>query len=144
MEEQPIIVERLLEANVSTVWKAITDHREMAKWYFDLEAFEPKVGFAFEFRAGEPGKEYLHICKVTEVVPERKLSYSWRFDQDPGMSLVSFALFRQKDQTLIILTHSGVGSFDASNPALARTQFVKGWEQIIGINLKGYLEDQKK
>lgn len=144
MEQQPIIVERLLDADVPTVWKAITDRDEMAKWYFNLEAFEPKVGYEFAFRAGEPGKEYLHICKVTEVVPERKLSYSWRFEGDPGRSLVSFALFSQKSQTQIILSHSGTDSFNPEDPALDRSQFVKGWEQIIGISLKGYLEGLRK
>lgn len=139
MEIKPIVVERLLDAEVATVWKAITDRDEMAKWYFDLEAFEPKIGFEFEFKAGEPGKEYLHICKVTEVVAPRKLSYSWKFGGDEGLSLVSFALFSQKEQTQIILTHSGVENFNQADPALHRINFVKGWEEIIGINLPTYL-----
>lgn len=144
METKPIEVERLLDADVATVWNAITDPAQMAKWYFDLEHFEPRIGFEFEFKAGEPGKEYLHICKVTEVVAPRKLSYSWRFGGDDGVSLVSFALFRQKEKTQIILTHIGVENFNQDDPALQRIQFVKGWEEIIGINLPAYLAERTK
>ncbi|HTN37754.1 MAG TPA: SRPBCC domain-containing protein [Arachidicoccus sp.] len=143
MDPKPIVVERLLNADVATVWKAITDRDEMAKWYFDLAEFQARVGFTFQFTAGDPAKPYVHYCKITEVVPEKKLSYTWRFEGDPGVSLVSFGLFKQGDQTRIVLTHTGVETFSPDDPALDRMNFVGGWEQIIAVNLKSYLEGGK-
>nr|WP_231635095.1 hypothetical protein [Pedobacter sp. PACM 27299] len=32
------------------------------------------------------------MCKVTTVIPEKQLSYSWKYDQFPGEMLVSFTL----------------------------------------------------
>ena len=44
----------------------------MKKWYFDLESFNPKVGFTFSFLGGEEGgKQYLHLCEITEVIVEK-------------------------------------------------------------------------
>ncbi|HRG88609.1 MAG TPA: SRPBCC domain-containing protein, partial [Chitinophagales bacterium] len=62
---EPFVIERLLNAPVALVWKAISNKEEMKKWYFDLAAFKPEVGFEFSFTAGSETKQYLHLCKVT-------------------------------------------------------------------------------
>ena len=31
-------------------------------------------------------KQWLHLCKVVEVIPQRKLSYSWKHDGYEGDS----------------------------------------------------------
>ena len=81
MDNQPIRIERMLNAPISKVWQAISDKNEMKKWYFDLEPFNPKVGFTFSFLGGEEGgKQYLHLCIITEVIVEKKLTYSWQYD----------------------------------------------------------------
>lgn len=141
MKNQPIIVERIFNAPVKKVWKGITDKDEMKKWYFDLSEFRPEKGFKFEFTGGDTkGKLYLHLCEITEVVPNQKLSYSWRYDGIEGNSLVTFELFEQDDKTLLRLTHEGVETFISDNPDFARGSFEKGWDHIINISLKNYLE----
>ena len=45
---------------------------EMKKWYFDLAEFKAEVGFKFQFSGGPPEKQYLHLCEVTEIIPEKK------------------------------------------------------------------------
>jgi uncharacterized protein YndB with AHSA1/START domain len=49
MNVEPIVTERLFDAPVATVWKALTDKSKMKKWYFDLPDFKPEKGFQFEF-----------------------------------------------------------------------------------------------
>ena len=49
MDNKALIIERVFEANIQQVWKAIANKDEMKEWYFNLEAFEPKVGFEFQF-----------------------------------------------------------------------------------------------
>ncbi len=36
MENKPIVFERVLNASISKVWKALTDKDKMKNWYFDL------------------------------------------------------------------------------------------------------------
>ena len=138
--ESQIIIEQEIKASQAIVWKALTDREQMKQWYFDLEEFRAEPGFRFEFYGGEPGKQYLHLCEVKEVVKERKLSYTWKYESDPAVTLVSFDLIPAGEGTLVKLTHSGVDNFDSSNPDLARKNFVAGWTEIIGSNLKAFVE----
>jgi len=141
MDNIPIIVERSFSTSPSKVWKAITDKNEMKKWYFDLAEFKPEKGFKFQFRGGpSPEKQYLHLCEITEVVPEKKLKYSWRYDGYAGNSFVTFELFDQGNKTLLKLFHSGLETFPKDNPDFAAENFVKGWDHIINVSLKQYLE----
>lgn len=140
MENLPLMLERVFNAPVSKVWAALTDADEMKQWYFDLPGFKPETGFKFEFTGGhDDGIQYLHLCEVTEVIPERKLSYSWRYDGYAGNSLVTFELFAQGDQTLLRLTHAGLETFPKANPDLAVKNFVEGWNHIINLSLRQYL-----
>jgi len=112
----------------------------MKQWYFDLAEFRPEVGFEFQFTGGTEEHSYLHLCRITEVVPGRKLTYSWRYEGYAGNSFVTFELFAEGDKTRLKLTHAGLETFPASNPDLRRENFEAGWTQIIGTNLKNYLE----
>ncbi|HMG16656.1 MAG TPA: SRPBCC domain-containing protein, partial [Saprospiraceae bacterium] len=74
MDNLPIIVERIFNAPASKIWSALTDKNEMKKWYFDLKEFKAEVGFKFQFYGGpEDGIQYLHLCEITEVIPNKKL-----------------------------------------------------------------------
>ena len=140
MDVQPIVVERLLNAPAEKVWKAITDKDQMKLWYFDIAEFNPVVGFEFRFTAGSEKKKYLHICKITEVVVGKKLTYSWRYDGYQGMSYVTFELVKEGNQTRLKLTHNVVESFPPNDPDFARESFLGGWTHIIGTSLPGFVE----
>ena len=141
MENQPIIIERTFNAPVSKVWKSITDKTEMKKWYFDLAEFKAEKGFKFQFSGGpSPEKQYLHLCEITEVIPEKKLSHSWRYNGNAGNSFVTFELSAQENKTKLLFTHSGIETFPKENPDLAKHNFVAGWDHIISTSLKEYLE----
>ncbi len=137
--ELPLVLERVYSAPVERVWKALTDKKEMKKWYFDLPAFKPEVGTEFEFTASKDDVKYRHLCKVTEVVPDRKITYSWRYDGYEGISFVTFELFRESGKTRLKLTHAGLETFPKSNPDLAPENFQNGWTFILGESLKKYL-----
>ena len=140
---EPFVIERIYNAPVNKVWKAISDKTEMKQWYFDLAEFKTEVGFEFQFYAGDEKKQWLHFCKITQVVPGRKLSYSWRYDGYPGISYVSFELFPDADKTRLKLTHTGLESFPGDTvPELRKENFAEGWTQIIGTSLKEFLEKE--
>ena len=116
----------------------------MKQWYFDIEKFKPEVGFEFRFEGRNENKSYLHLCKITEVIPGKKLTYSWRYDGYKGISFVTFELFEENDKTRLKLTHEGLETFPINNPDFAKENFVEGWTQIIGSLLKEYVENPVK
>ena len=140
MTVTPIVMERTFNASIAKVWQAITNNEQMKQWYFNLPEFKPEVGFEFQFFAGEKGNEYLHLCKVTEVVAGKKLTYSWRYDGYPGDSFVTFELFEEGKKTRLQLTHKGVETLGPGNPDFARKNFETGWTSILDQALKGFLE----
>jgi len=115
----------------------------MRQWYFDLKEFKPQVGFEFEFVVEHEGTNYHHLCRVTEVIPQQKIAYTWRYKDQPGESLVTFELFGEGDNTRVKLTHTGIETFPKT-PAFARKNFEAGWTAIIGSELKQFVEKSKK
>ncbi len=140
---EAIIVERIFDVPVGRVWTALTDVNEMRQWYFDLKEFKAEIGFEFEFVVEHEGNTYHHLCKVTEVIPEKKIAYTWRYKGEPGNSLVTFELFPEGNKTLLKLTHTGIETFPKT-PAYARKNFETGWTAIIGSELKEFLEKTTK
>jgi uncharacterized protein YndB with AHSA1/START domain len=132
LAQGPIVIERVLDAPAETVWKAITELDQMRQWYFaQLESFAPEVGFQTQFNVHHDGKNFPHIWKVTDVVPGRKIAYSWKYGGFPGESLVTFELFAEGKKTRLKLTHAGLETFQPeSHPDLARKNFVAGWTSL--------------
>ena len=134
-----VIVERTLNAPVAKVWRALTDVDRMRQWYFDLKEFKPEVGFEFEFVVEHEGNRYHHLCRITEVIPEKKIAHNWRYKGEPGDSLVTFELFADGEKTRVKVTHTGIETFPKT-PAYARKNFEAGWTSIIGTELKQFVE----
>lgn len=142
MNTQPFTIERTYNAPAEQVWSALTDKEEMKQWYFDVPAFKAKVGCEFQFTGkGSKGELYLHLCKVTEVVPGKKIAYTWRYEGYPGVSEVTFELFAEGNKTTLKLTHSGLETFVSTNPDFARESFAAGWNHFVNNALLKYLEN---
>ena len=139
--KKPIIIDQLLKATPEKTWQALTHKEQMKQWYFDLSEFKPEVGFEFRFEGGDECRTFVHICRVTDVIPGKKLAYTWRYEGFEGGSLVTFELFPEGENTRLRLTHSGLETFPAGEPALAKANFVTGWNHIIGVSLKDFLEN---
>jgi len=137
----PIVIERNFKASTAIIWNALTDLSQLKKWYFDLDGFQPVPGFRFRFAGkGSTGEEYMHDCRVLEVIPGKKIAYSWTYENREGYSVVSFELFPDGDQTRLVLTHTGVASFAANGSDFMNESFTQGWTEIIGNQLRLFLE----
>ncbi len=135
----PLVIERTFNAPVAQVWVALTDVDAMREWYFELKEFEPRVGFEFQFEVEHEGHLYDHRCQITEVIPQQKLAYTWRYHEREGNSLVTIELFPEEAMTRVKLTHEGLETFP-NLPDFARESFSRGWTHIIGSALKDYVE----
>jgi uncharacterized protein YndB with AHSA1/START domain len=135
-----IVIENSYDVPVTKVWSAISDRRQMKEWYFDLAEFRAVPGFRFSFLAGDENQKWLHLCEVREVIPDKKLSYTWKYDGYAGNSIVIFELEEVGGRTVVRLTHRGLETFPREVEAFKRDNFVTGWTQIMGENLKKFLE----
>ncbi len=140
MNQQSVIVEAEYPVPVEKVWEALTNPDQMRQWYFDLEEFKAEPGFEFSFTGeGSQGDKYVHICRVTEVIPYQKLSYTWAYENLPGQSHVLFELFDLGAATRLKLTHEGLETFPQNHPDFRRESFSGGWNELIPVLLKKYL-----
>jgi uncharacterized protein YndB with AHSA1/START domain len=138
MKQEPFVIERIYQAPVDRVWRAITDRDQMKQWYFDIAEFRPEVGFEFQFTGGNEDRVYVHLCKVTEVVVGKRLKYSWQYEGYEGLSFVTFELFAEGDKTKLRLTHEGLETFP-DQPDFKRENFETGWTALIGDLLPKFL-----
>ncbi len=141
VDEDPIIVEQNFNASIETVWNAITEVDQMQKWYFaDILAFKPEIGFETQFIVQPGERSFNHMWEVTEVVPLKKISYNWKYDEYPGNSTVSFELYEENDSTILRLTHKVTENFPDDIPEFKKQSGLTGWTYFIKKSLKKYLE----
>ena len=142
MEHTPVVVEALFEAPIGKVWQAITDGTQMRQWFFgQMPDFEPRVGFRTQFDVVANGKVYPHIWTVSEVLPQERIVYNWKYGGYEGDSFVSWQLLPTNNQTRLVLTHSGIESFPKDNNDFSYESCKNGWKFLLQQRLKGYLEN---
>lgn len=142
MDTKPIIVVQEYNTSIDKVWNALTNKEEMKYWYFNLPEFYAVNDFEFQFYGGkDENNQYLHLCKITDVSLQNKLSYSWRYDGYPGISFVTFEVIEKDSKTTLKLTHTGIETFENENSDFAKSEFEAGWNYILHTALKNYLED---
>ena len=135
-EKLSVEMERVYNAPVADVWHAITDREAMRQWYFDTAGFRPEVGAEFSFSAGKEGNKCLHLCQVKEIVPGKKISYSWRYEGEEGNSLLTWELFDEGAKTRLKLTHTGLETFTIHK----KEDFVAGWTYFLDNALPKFVE----
>lgn len=144
MKAEPIIVEQVYRSTVEHCWQAITDENQMKQWFFPtMDSFKPQVGFETQFNVQARDKNYLHIWKVTQVVPGRKIVYSWNYGGYPGDSLVIWELTSEGHTTKLKLTCEGLETFPQDNPDFSRESCIEGWNFFLSQRLKTFLEGQQ-
>jgi uncharacterized protein YndB with AHSA1/START domain len=113
----------------------------MRQWFFaELTDFVPEPGFETRFNVHAEGRDFLHHWQVTEVVPERKIAYRWRYEGYPGDSVVTWELAATSGGTRLRFTHQGSETFPGEDPMFSREACQGGWDHFIRGNLKAHLE----
>ena len=140
-----IVVEQAFDDSKETVWKAITEHNQMIKWFFDnIPEFKPEVGFETQFNVTAGERDFLHLWAITEAIPFQKIVYDWRYKDYPGVGTVTFEIFEQGDGSLLRVTTEGIESFPQDVPEFSHESCEGGWKYFIQGNLKDYLGPENK
>ena len=98
---------------IETVWEYLTKPELMEQWLMKND-FQPIVGFDFQFRTNPiPSLDFdgIFYCKLLEITPFKKLSYSWKSGPGEGEitldSVVVWKLQPTDKGTKLFLEHSG-------------------------------------
>jgi uncharacterized protein YndB with AHSA1/START domain len=139
----PIVVEATYAVDRSAVWAALTDPERMSKWYFEpIVTFRPEVGFETQFTVHSQGKDWVHLWRVTEVVPETRIAYTFNYAGYEGDASVRWELSAVSGGTRLTLTHTGIESYPKDEPAFQREMGVAGWTYFLRESLKRFLESR--
>lgn len=143
METKPLVLERTYNAPIQKVWDAITNRDQMKEWYFEFEEFKPEKGFKFQFTGGDENVQYLHECEVLVSDAPNKISYSWRYPEYKGYSVLTWELFSEaENRTRLKLTHEGLESFPQENPNFRVESFTGGWNYFVNEALPAFVETE--
>jgi uncharacterized protein YndB with AHSA1/START domain len=121
------------------VWDYLTKSELLAHWLMEND-FQLVVGHKFQFKTkpkiklGFDGNVY---CQVLEVIPLKRLSYSWKSglskDKPTLDSVVTWTLTKTDTGTELILEHKG---FNGMKNFLAYIFMNLGWLKIGNRILK--------
>ncbi|PYI51939.1 SRPBCC family protein [Paenibacillus flagellatus] len=114
-----------LNAPIRKVWDAVATSEGIAAWFMPND-FRPEPGYEFTLEAGPFGKS---PCKVTELDPPRRLSFSWGKDWT-----LTFELIETGDKTEFTLIHSGWSADQVTEfgepHTVVRERMEQGWSGI--------------
>lgn len=119
-----------IDARPEVVFRALTDEQELTQWFPNQAVLEARVGgrMEFRFRRQETGEIDTMQGTVLEMVPGKKLSYSWKGDLVPDFpdTIVTWTLEPvERNKTQVTLVHSGLKGKLAE-------EHDKGWTYFIG------------
>ncbi len=140
-DHEPIVVEQSFHCSIDQLWKAITEQQQMINWFFeDIPEFSAKVGFETRFRVDTGERQFTHLWKILEVVPNKKIVYDWRYLEYEGSGIVHFELSESASSVMLRVTNKGIESFTAEIAEFSRSSCEAGWSYFLQDSLKNYLE----
>ena len=116
------------------VWESLTTPELLAQWLMESD-FQPVVGHQFTFNTKPKiklGFDGMIYCEVLEIIPLKKLVYSWKGGPGNGKitldSIVTWTLTPASNGTTLQLVHSG---FNGMKNYISYLIMNKGWNKIV-------------
>ena len=111
------------------VWRALTDPELLADWLLPVTGLRLEPGSAFVFKTQpHPGWDGTVNCRLLEIEPRRKLSYTWIVGDMEIDTVVTFTLTPTPTGTRLSLVQSGFKPSQKQNFGGARY----GWKMMGG------------
>jgi uncharacterized protein YndB with AHSA1/START domain len=114
--------EIVIDAPVAEVWRHITDPQKLAGWLMPND-FAPTVGRGFTLDCELQGRI---ACVLLELVPHKKLVYSFHSRETRVETLVTITLAAERGSTRLTLVHSGWDKLPPADQGIA-DGFENGW-----------------
>ena len=136
-DTQDIVVDEVFPHAPETIWKTLTTGDLIDRWLMKSTGFEPVEGTRFTLQTTPAGAwDGVIHCEVLEVVPNERLSYSWRGGHDGNAeygsrlaTIVTWTLAKVGGGTRLRVVHSG---FVLPKNATTLRNLREGWKQVVG------------
>jgi len=145
--QNDIIIQRVFDLPISTVWQALTESESFKKWWgpegftCPYSKMDARIGGKYlNCMRGPDGKEYWSAGSVKEFIPEKKLVITDSFSDEhgniisaseygmpgnwPKELLITFFLEEADGATKLKLIHEGI-------PEEMRDECIKGWNESL-------------
>ena len=143
-------IEKTIEVNaeISRVWKAITDYREFGEWFRVSLEGPFLVGQVTRGKITFPGYEHVTMEVIVEAIePESRFAFRWRpYAIDPNVdysseprTLVEFKLESTPSGTVVRVTESGFDGIPAHRRHEAFRMNDSGWAIQVN-NIRDYVQ----
>lgn len=141
-EKTSVTLTRSYKASPEKVWRAWTSPKAMMEWIRPGEGFtapvveaDLRVGGRYRIVMQSPkGEKFEAVGVYREVVPNRKLVYTWASADAPDRETLVTLILRPKGTgTELELTHEGL------RDAKDRDEHKDGWSNSL-TSLAGYLD----
>jgi uncharacterized protein YndB with AHSA1/START domain len=125
------------------VWECLVTPELLNQWFMNND-FKPIVGHHFQFHSKPLPKmnwDGIVYCEVLEVIPDKKLVYTWKGGPRPGVigldTILIWTLEPKNGGTEMVLEHKG---FKGWKNYLASIFMEKGWKKIAKRFVKRFNE----
>ncbi len=131
--QRNIVHKWFFEHSPETVWEYLVRPELISQWLMEND-FKPVVGHRFQFNTRPKikiGFDGIIFCEVLEIVPFKRLSYSWKGGSKGKISLdsvVIWTLTPKENGTELLLEHNG---FQGMKNYIAYFFMNEGWRTKI-------------
>ncbi len=135
MNELTFEASRVIRAPIERVFLAWTEESMLEKWFppqdpdwsCKIES-NPAVGGKYRFEMIGPEDRFVVVGEYTEIVPNQKLVFSWKWESAPEEdepTNVEVVFANHPNGTEVTLTHSGFALADDAG------QHEDGWGKVL-------------
>src|ERR1700737_1824125 len=129
-----------VKAPAPAVFAALTSPTELTKWFPSKAVSDLRPGGKYTYtfvNKANPSAPTEKAGEFNEVVPNKKVSYSWPVDGDAALTTVEFTLTDLGGETEVALAHTGFG--DGPESDAPYDSHTHGWT-VFMTNIKTVLE----
>lgn len=106
-----------------------TDPAKLKMWWPDEVTIDAVPGGHYSYTFTQPGQTLTGV--FSEVLPGRRLAFSWEWAHEPGSARQVVVDFEKRDaDTLLTVTHGTYGGSEAE--AREREEHLEGWQHSLG------------
>jgi uncharacterized protein YndB with AHSA1/START domain len=130
----------LIQAQPSVVYQALTDARELTRWFCDRCSSDARVGgeLVASWKSGEQGR-----AVFTRMVPDAEVEIEWiddgRLPAGAATQTTSYTILARRGTSEVTMRDADRGSRDQATLAL----FGEGWNSVLW-DLKDYCERKQR
>jgi uncharacterized protein YndB with AHSA1/START domain len=134
MSGNALVIEKLVQAPVSQVYRAFTNATMLREWLCDVATVNPQQGGRI-YMAWNQG--YYMSGEYTSLKPNQEVAFTWFGRKEPGESQVKVSFQDSAEGNLVRLEHGGFG--EGQEWDKVRQEAQEGWELSLD-NLVSVME----